>query len=54
MQLWAHKGMLCEVNSSYSLPDDAWQYELAGRVAEPTSVLRLKIVEDVGPWRPGP
>jgi hypothetical protein len=37
MQLWAHKGMLYEVNSYYSLPDDAWQYELVGQAAEPTT-----------------
>jgi len=37
MQLWAHDGALYEVNSYYSLPDDAWQYELVGRAGAPTT-----------------
>lgn len=37
MQLWAHKGMTYEVNSYYSLPDYAWQYELVGQASEPTT-----------------
>ncbi|MEV4661077.1 hypothetical protein AB0J85_03925 [Micromonospora echinofusca] len=30
MEVWAHGTELYEVNSYYSLPDDAWQYELTG------------------------
>jgi hypothetical protein len=37
MQLWAHGGTLYEVNSYYSLPDDAWQYELVGQAGAPTT-----------------
>ncbi|MGK5672490.1 hypothetical protein ACSNOB_06560 [Micromonospora sp. URMC 106] len=30
MEIWSHGTELYEVNSYYSLPDDAWQYELTG------------------------
>lgn len=57
MQLWAHDGTLYEVNSYYSLPDDAWQYELVGPGGAPTTrsyliVLIPDATPDDGPFTP--
>ena len=35
MHVWEHDGKLFEVSSGYSLPDDAWQYELYGLTGAP-------------------
>lgn len=35
MKVWSRDGKLYEVNSYYSLPDDAWQYELVGLKGAP-------------------
>ena len=35
MEIWSHDDKLYEVNSGYSLPDDAWQYELVGLTGSP-------------------
>ncbi|MET7949820.1 hypothetical protein [Micromonospora sp. NPDC005324] len=35
MEVWDHGAKLYEVNSYYSLPDYAWQYELVGLTGAP-------------------
>jgi hypothetical protein len=35
MEIWSHDGKLYEVTSGYSLPDDAWLYELVGLTGPP-------------------
>ncbi|WP_051796941.1 hypothetical protein [Catenuloplanes japonicus] len=35
MEVWSHGGKLYDVTSGYSLPDDAWQYELMGLTGAP-------------------
>jgi hypothetical protein len=35
VEVWDHDGKLYEVTSYYSLPDDAWQYELVGLTGAP-------------------
>lgn len=35
VEVWDHDGKLYEVNSYYSLPGDAWQYELVGLTGAP-------------------
>ncbi|MEV6345030.1 hypothetical protein [Actinoplanes sp. NPDC051851] len=35
MEIWSHDGKLYEIVSMYSLPDDAWQYELTGLSGSP-------------------
>lgn len=57
MEVWAHDGRLYEVNSYYSLPDDAWQYELAGQdgalaTGPYLSVLIPDATPDDGPFTP--
>jgi hypothetical protein len=57
MNVWAHDGKLYEVNSHYSLPDDAWQYELAGISGSPgtgpyLAVLIPDATPDDGPFTP--
>lgn len=49
MQLWAHKGMTYQVNSYYSLPDDAWQYELVGQAAPTTRAYLIVLIPDATP-----
>ncbi|MFE3202340.1 hypothetical protein [Embleya sp. NPDC059237] len=57
MNVWAHDGLLYEVDSGYSLPDDAWRYELAGISGAPGSGPYLVVIipdatpED-GPFSP--
>lgn len=57
MDVWDHDGKLYEVNSYYSLPDDAWQYELIGLTGAPGTGPYLAIVipdvtPDEGPFIP--
>lgn len=57
MNVWAHDGKLYEVNSYYSLPDDAWQYELVGLSGAPGTgpyliVLIPDATPDDGPFTP--
>ncbi|GCD96030.1 hypothetical protein [Embleya hyalina] len=57
MNVWAHDGLLYEVESGYSLPDDAWRYELAGISGAPGTgpylvVLIPDATPDDGPFTP--
>ncbi|MGC4874933.1 hypothetical protein ACLQ26_01525 [Micromonospora sp. DT43] len=57
MEIWSHDGKLYEINSYYSLPDDAWQYELAGLTGNPGAGPYLAILipdatSDDGPFTP--
>ncbi|MEU7802413.1 hypothetical protein AB0B10_24430 [Micromonospora arborensis] len=60
MEVWHHDGKLYEVNSYYSLPDDAWQYELAGLTgasgaAGPyVAIVIPDATPDDGPFTPRP
>lgn len=59
MEVWDHDGKLYEVNSFYSLPDDAWQYELVGLTGAPGTGPYLVITipdatPDDGPFTPLP
>ncbi|MEU8656131.1 hypothetical protein [Actinoplanes philippinensis] len=58
MEIWSHDGKLYELSSGYSLPDDAWQYELMGLTGPPgtgpyLSVLIPDATPD-GPFTPRP
>ncbi|MFF7250733.1 hypothetical protein ACFZBU_43535 [Embleya sp. NPDC008237] len=57
MNVWAHDGLLYEVDSGYSLPDDAWRYELAGVSGAPGTGPYLVVIipdatPDDGPFTP--
>jgi hypothetical protein len=57
VEVWDHDGKLYEVNSYYSLPDVAWQYELIGLTGAPGTGPYLAIVipdatPDEGPFSP--
>lgn len=57
VEVWDHDGKLYEVNSYYSLPDVAWQYELIGLTGAPGTGPYLAIVipdvtPDEGPFIP--
>ena len=53
MNVWAHDGKLYEVNSYHSLPDDAWQYELAGISGAPeTGPYLAVLIPDATPDGP--
>jgi hypothetical protein len=57
--VWDHDGMLYEVNSFYSVPDDAWQYELSGNSGPPGGGPELVVsipdsTPDEGPFTPRP
>ncbi|MEU1687866.1 hypothetical protein [Micromonospora sp. NPDC005707] len=59
MEVWDHEGKLYEVNSYYSLPDDAWQYELVGLTGAPGTGPYLSVTipdatPDDGPFTPRP
>ncbi|MEU7673592.1 hypothetical protein AB0C42_02105 [Micromonospora taraxaci] len=59
MEVWDHDGKLYEVNSYYSLPDCAWQYELVGLTGAPEtgpyiSVTIPDATPDGGPFIPRP
>ncbi|MGW4294345.1 hypothetical protein ACWEH1_14990 [Micromonospora chersina] len=59
MEVWDHDGKLYEVNSYYSLPDDAWKYELVGLTGAPGTgpYLSVRIPDatpDDGPFTPRP
>jgi hypothetical protein len=47
VEVWDHSGKLYEVNSYYSLPDDAWQYELTG--APGTGSYLAIVIPDAAP-----
>lgn len=44
MEAWSHAGKRYEVNSYYSLPDDAWQYELVELSASPEPGLCVRVM----------
>jgi hypothetical protein len=53
MAIWSHDGKLYEVTSAYSLPDDAWQYELTGLTGAPGTGPYLAIaIPDATPGCP--
>ncbi|MFV2013372.1 MULTISPECIES: hypothetical protein [unclassified Micromonospora] len=59
MEVWSHGANLYEVNSYYSLPEDAWCYELAGLSGTPGTgpYLAIGIPDanpDDGPLTPQP
>ncbi|MDG4764408.1 hypothetical protein O7632_09870 [Solwaraspora sp. WMMD406] len=59
MEVWSHGANLYEVSSNYSLPDDAWCYELAGLcgTAGTGPYLAIAIPDatpDNGPFTPQP
>ena len=59
VEIWEHDGKQYEVNSYYSLPDDAWQYELVGVAGPPENQQYLAIripdsTQDDGPFTPKP
>ncbi|MEU8180519.1 hypothetical protein AB0B85_22915 [Micromonospora sp. NPDC049044] len=59
MDIWEHDGRLYEINSFYSLPDDAWQYELVGLTGAPGTGPCLIVTipdatRDDGPFTPRP
>ncbi|MEV4133517.1 hypothetical protein AB0J72_15265 [Dactylosporangium sp. NPDC049742] len=59
MGVWLHDDKLYEVSSGYSLPDDAWQYELTGLTGAPGTGPYLAITipdatPDDGPFTPMP
>ncbi|MET8203747.1 hypothetical protein ACPB67_31770 [Micromonospora taraxaci] len=59
MEVWDHDGKLYEVNSYYSLPDYAWQYELVGLTGAPgtgpyVTVTIPDATPDDGPFTPRP
>jgi hypothetical protein len=50
MNVRAHNGKLYEVNSHYSLPDDAWRYELTGLSGAPgTRPYLIVLIPDATP-----
>ncbi|MGN9764810.1 hypothetical protein ACTMS2_06535 [Micromonospora sp. SD12] len=56
MEVWFHGTELYEVSSYYSLPDDAWQYELTG-MSEADGHVAVVIPDatpDDGPFTPQP
>ena len=54
VSVWAHGGKLYEVVSTYSLSDNAWQYELSGMTGAPrTGPLIVVVIPDATP-RDGP
>ncbi|MCW2886980.1 MAG: hypothetical protein JWL58_3842, partial [Streptosporangiaceae bacterium] len=44
MEVWAHDGKLYDVNSYYSLPDDAWHYELVRQDGAPATGPYLSVL----------
>jgi hypothetical protein len=54
VEVWEHDRRLYEVNSYYSLPDDAWQYELVGLTGAPGIGPYLTIVIPDATPEPGP
>ncbi|MEH0934068.1 hypothetical protein [Micromonospora psammae] len=59
MEVWDHEGKLYEVNSYYSLPDNAWQYELVGLTGAPGTGPYITVTipdatPDDGPFTPRP
>jgi len=58
MEIWPYDGKLYEVTSGYSLPDDAWQYELVGLSGPPGTGPYLSVsIPDAtpdGPFTPQP
>jgi hypothetical protein len=58
MAIWSHDSKLYEVTSGYSLPDDAWQYELMGLTGPPgTGPYLTVMIPDAtpdGPFTPEP
>ncbi len=58
MEIWPHDGKLYEIGSGYSLPDDAWQYELVGLTGPPGTGPYLTVsIPDAtpdGPFTPRP
>ncbi|SCG63483.1 hypothetical protein [Micromonospora coxensis] len=56
MEIWSHGTELYEVNSYYSVPDDAWQYELTGMspAGGHLSVVIPDATPDDGPFTPQP
>jgi hypothetical protein len=59
VEIWSHGSKLYEVNSMYSLPDDAWMYELIGLTGPPRTGPYLAITipdanPDAGPFIPRP
>lgn len=59
MEVWDHDGEPYEVNSYYSLHDDAWQYELVGPTGAPgtrpcIAVTIPDAAPDEGPFVPRP
>lgn len=58
MEIWSHDGKLYEVSSRYSLPDDAWQYELMGLTGPPGTGPYLSVsipdATPIGPFTPRP
>jgi hypothetical protein len=59
MEIWCHDGKLYDVNSYYSSPDDAWQYELVGLTGAPGTGPSFTVVipdatPDDGPFTPRP
>jgi hypothetical protein len=54
VEVWDHDGKLYEVDSYYSLPDGAWQYELVGLTGAPGTGPYLTIVIPDATPEPGP
>ncbi|MEK8108191.1 hypothetical protein NKG94_30925 [Micromonospora sp. M12] len=58
MGICSHDGKLYEITSGYSLPDDAWQYELVGLTGPPGTGPYLSVsIPDAtldGPFTPRP
>jgi hypothetical protein len=53
VEIWSHDGKLYEVSSGYSLPDDAWQYELMGLTGPPGTGPYLSVsIPDATPSGP--
>jgi hypothetical protein len=58
VEVWDHDGKLYEVNSYYSLPDDAWHYELIGLTGAPgtgppyLAIVIPGVTPDEGPFIP--
>jgi hypothetical protein len=57
VEVWSHDGRLYEVNSYYSLSDNAWQYELVGLTGARGPHMAVVIPDatpDDGPFTPKP
>ncbi|WP_127499817.1 hypothetical protein [Actinoplanes solisilvae] len=56
MMIWSHEDRLYEITGGFSLPDDAWQYELVGLTGSPGTgpYLTVTIPDSVvdGPFTP--